>query len=96
MALLSGDKQRGADCLRRALTVPMKCLAEKIGISGDSVLKKALSAPESNAGLDLRSGRWVDLPAAGILDPVGVLCASLQTAAEIAAMMLTTERAVLK
>jgi chaperonin GroEL len=55
------------------------------------VVGKLLESSDTNQGFDARTGRYVDMIEAGILDPTRVVRLSLQHAASIASLLLTTE-----
>jgi chaperonin GroEL len=59
------------------------------------VLRKVLDA-QPGVGLDARSGKFVDLVAAGIIDPVRVSYSAVRNAASVAGLILTTQTLVAK
>jgi chaperonin GroEL len=90
---LSGDEAAGVEIVRRALASPLRWIAINAGLDGDTVVEKVRSA-EFGRGLDVRTGEYVDMLGAGIIDPVKVTRSALQNAASIAGMFLTTEAAI--
>jgi chaperonin GroEL len=90
---LTGDEATGARIVKRALEEPVKIIAINAGLEGGVVVEKirGLGAGE---GLNAATGEYVDLIAAGILDPAKVTRSALQNAASIAALFLTTEAIV--
>jgi chaperonin GroEL len=90
---LSGDAATGVEVVRRALVQPLRWIAENAGHEGYVVVARVADLP-AGRGLDAATGEYVDLVAAGVLDPVKVTKAALQNAASIAGMVLTTETAV--
>jgi chaperonin GroEL len=90
---LSGDEAIGAEIVRKALSAPLKQIAENAGLEGGVVAEK-VSNLEGNKGLNAANGVYEDLLAAGIADPVKVTRSALQNAASIAALFLTTEAVV--
>ncbi len=90
---LTGDEATGARIVKRALEEPVKVIAINAGLEGGVVVEKirGLGAGE---GLNAATGEYVDLIAAGILDPAKVTRSALQNAASIAALFLTTEAIV--
>jgi chaperonin GroEL len=90
---LSGDAATGVDVVRRALVQPLRWIAENAGHEGYVVVARVADLP-AGRGLDAAAGEYVDLVAAGVLDPVKVTKSALQNAASIAGMVLTTETAV--
>ena len=87
---LSGDEATGANIVRVALTVPLKQIATNAGLDGSVVVAKVAALPVGH-GLDASTGAFVDMFAAGIVEPAKVTLAALQNAASVAAMFLTTE-----
>jgi chaperonin GroEL len=87
---LVGDEATGANIVRVALTVPLKQIAINVGLEGGVVAAKVADLPTGH-GLDASTGEYVDMVAAGIVEPAKVTLAALQNAASIAALFLTTE-----
>jgi chaperonin GroEL len=90
---LAGDEATGANIVRLALTVPLKQIAINAGLEGSVVAAKVADLPAGH-GLDASAGEYVDMFAAGIVEPAKVTLAALQNAASIAALFLTTEAVV--
>jgi chaperonin GroEL len=90
---LTGDEATGARIVRRAAEEPLKQIAVNAGLEGGVVVEKVRGL-ERGHGLDAATGEYVDLFAAGIIDPAKVTRSALQNAASIAALFLTTEAVV--
>jgi chaperonin GroEL len=90
---LEGDEATGANIVKVAIEAPLKQIAINAGLEGGVVAEK-VSNLEAGWGLDAASGEYVDLIAAGIIDPAKVTRSALQNAASIAALFLTTEAVV--
>jgi chaperonin GroEL len=88
------DQKVGIDIVRRALRAPVWQIAENAGAEGSVVVSKLLESLDSNQGFDARTGRYVDMIEAGILDPTRVVRLTLQHAASVAGLLLTTEALV--
>ncbi len=92
---LEGDAQTGVNIVRHALEAPVKKLAANAGFDGSVVLeniRRAQAEKKSDLiGLDVLTGEYVDMVAAGIIDPAKVTRSAVENAASIAAMVLTTE-----
>jgi chaperonin GroEL len=90
-----GDEQTGVNILRRALEEPFRQLVGNAGEDGAVILaqvrRKQQESKSSNWGYEVMSGEIVDLPKAGIIDPVKVVRSAVENGASIAAMILTTE-----
>jgi chaperonin GroEL len=89
-ANLSGEELIGATIVASALTAPLKRIAENAGTNGSVVAEHVRNKP-FNEGYNAATGEYVDMLAAGIVDPAKVTRSGLQNAASIAGMVLTTE-----
>jgi chaperonin GroEL len=89
-----GDEQIGINIVRRAITEPLRMIAENAGEEGAVVLGKVLDSKETNFGYNAFSNEYEDLVKAGVLDPTKVVRTALQNAGSIASLMLTTEALV--
>ena len=90
---LEGDEATGANIVRVAISAPLKQIAINAGLEGGVVAEK-VAGLEPGHGLNAATGEYVDLLAAGIIDPAKVTRSALQNAASIAALFLTTEAVV--
>jgi chaperonin GroEL len=92
---LEGDANTGVKIVRLALEEPMRRLAENAGMDGQVVIENVRRAQadkkNKNLGYNVMTGEYVDMLAAGILDPAKVTRSAVENAASIAAMVLTTE-----
>jgi len=89
-ANLSGEELIGATIVASSLTAPLKRIAENAGANGSVVAEHVRNKP-FNEGYNAATGEYVDMLAAGIVDPAKVTRSGLQNAASIAGMVLTTE-----
>ena len=89
-ANLAGEELIGAQIVASALTAPLKRIAENAGANGAVVAEHVKGKP-FNEGYNAATGEYVDMLAAGIVDPAKVTRSGLQNAASIAGMVLTTE-----
>ncbi|PSB28818.1 chaperonin GroEL [Stenomitos frigidus] len=89
-ANLKGEELIGASIVARALAAPLKRIAENAGQNG-AVIAERVKEKEFNVGYNAATNEFVDLFAAGIVDPAKVTRSALQNAASIAGMVLTTE-----
>ena len=85
------DQRRGVDIVRRALEAPIRQIAENAGIDGSIVVGKMLEQKDSNYGFDAQKEEYCDMLKAGILDPTKVVRIALESAASVAALLITTE-----
>ncbi|MBN1910625.1 MAG: chaperonin GroEL, partial [Pirellulales bacterium] len=88
-----GDEKVGIDIVLRALSAPIKQIADNCGIDG-SVIADEVAQKSNNMGYDANEGKYVDMYKAGIIDPLKVVRTALENAASIAGLMLTTETLV--
>ena len=90
---LTGDEAIGAQIVFTAAEAPLKQIAINAGLEGGVVAEKVRGLPVGQ-GLNAATGEYVDLVAAGIIDPAKVTRSALQNAASIAALFLTTEAVI--
>jgi chaperonin GroEL len=88
-----GEYGRGVEVVRSVLTEPLYWIASNAGYDGDRAIDQVRDMPEGY-GLDAVTGEFGDLHAKGVIDPVRVTRLSLEHAAAVAALMLTTEALV--
>jgi chaperonin GroEL len=84
------DEKTGIDIVRRALSEPMRVIAENAGFEGTVVVERC-SKKGQKIGFNARTGEYEDMFKAGITDPLKVTRSALENAASIASMILTTE-----
>jgi chaperonin GroEL len=89
-ANLKDEELTGALIVSRALVAPLKRIAENAGQNG-AVVAERVKEKDFNFGYNAANNEYVDMLAAGIVDPAKVTRSALQNAASIAAMILTTE-----
>lgn len=87
---LVGEELIGATIVARALTAPLKRIAENAGQNG-AVIAERVKEKDFNVGYNAATNEFVDMFEAGIVDPAKVTRSALQNAASIAGMVLTTE-----
>ncbi|WP_312181971.1 chaperonin GroEL [Arthrobacter sp.] len=91
----SGDAVIGRDIVHSALEEPLRWIAINAGYDGDEAVKTVREA-EIGTGFNAMTGEYVDMFAAGVIDPLKVTRSALQSAASIAALLLTTETLVVE
>ncbi len=92
-ANVRGDEKIGVDIILKALSAPLRQIAENSGADGAVVADEVAEKPV-NTGFDDNTGKYVDMYKAGIIDPLKVVRTALENAASIAGLMLTTETLV--
>lgn len=90
---LEGDEKLGAHIVRRALEEPLRIIASNAGFDASVVVNKVKESTGSQ-GFDAKNGMYVDMIAAGIIDPAKVTRSAIQNASSIAGLMLTTEATI--
>ena len=87
---LEGEEGIGVEIVKKALTAPLRQIAENAGVDGAVVLEKVKDMPEGY-GFNAASEKYVNMIEEGILDPVKVTRSAIQNAASVSALILTTE-----
>jgi chaperonin GroEL len=90
----SDDWKAGRQLVRRSLEAPIRQIAVNAGYEGGVVVDKVKTEQTGNEGFNAATGEYEDLIAAGIIDPAKVTRSTLQNAASIAALIITTEALV--
>jgi len=88
------DQRVGVDIVRRALSWPVKQIAQNAGADGSVVAGKIMDTNDYTYGYDAQEGTYKDLLKAGIIDPTKVVRCALQDAASVAGLLVTTEAMV--
>ena len=86
----NADIQAGIKIVSKALEAPIRQIAENSGVEGSIVVGKVLEK-SGNFGFDAQNEEYVDMVAAGIIDPTKVVRIALQDAASVASLLITTE-----
>ena len=89
-----GDEKTGVKIVLKALEEPVRQIATNSGLEGGVIIDKIRSADKINYGYNFATEEYVDMFAAGIVDPTKVTRSALQNAASVASMVLTTESLV--
>jgi len=90
---LRGDERTGARILYRALTEPLKQIAQNAGREG-AVIVDTVKKAKGSTGYNAETHKFENLIQSGIVDPAKVTRSALQNAASIAGMFLTVEAVV--
>jgi chaperonin GroEL len=91
--VLDGDYGRGVDVMRSVLDQPLYWIASNAGFDGHATVDQ-VRAMDGGHGLDALTGEFGDLFEKGVIDPVRVTRLSLEHAAAVAGLLLTTEALV--
>lgn len=92
---VEGDELTGVNIVKRALEAPIRQIAENAGLEG-SVIVTEVRNSKAGMGLNAATGEMVDMVKAGIVDPAKVTRSTIQNAASIAGLVLTTEALVVE
>lgn len=92
---LENDERIGAMIIAKALAAPLKQIAENAGMEGSIVFKEVAGLP-TNEGYNALTDEYTNMLKSGILDPTKVTRSALESAASIAAMLLTTEAIIVE
>ncbi|WIW71511.1 chaperonin GroEL [Anaerosinus gibii] len=90
---VTGDVKTGVLIVKRAIEEPVRQIANNAGLEG-SVVVENVKKSGKGIGFNALTEEYIDMIAAGIVDPAKVTRSALQNAASIAAMVLTTETLV--
>ncbi|MEG9861684.1 MAG: chaperonin GroEL [Parvularculales bacterium] len=88
------DIQSGINIVLRALQAPVRQIAENAGLEGSIIVGKILDGKDASFGFDAQKETYVDMVQKGIIDPTKVVRISLQNAASVAGLMISTEAMV--
>jgi chaperonin GroEL len=88
------DQKAGRAIVGKALESPLRQISVNAGYEGGVVVDKVRTETSGNTGFNAATGKYEDLIASGIIDPAKVTRSTLQNAASIAALLITTEALV--
>ena len=91
----SGDEKTGVAIVAKSVVEPLRWIAENGGEPGYVIVSKVAELTPGN-GYNAATGEYIDLIAAGVIDPVKVTRSALANAASIAGLLLTTETSVVE
>jgi len=90
------DQTRGIDIIRRAITAPIKQIAQNAGHDGAVVAGNLLRENDETQGFNAATDTYENLVKAGVIDPTKVVRTALQDAASVAGLLITTEAAIVE
>jgi len=85
------DVQAGINIVLKALEAPIRQIVENAGVEGSIVVNKIQENKSQTFGFNAQTEEYVDMLAAGIVDPAKVVRTALQDAASVAGLLITTE-----
>ncbi len=90
------DQTRGIDIIRRAISAPIKQIAQNAGHDGAVVAGNLLRENDETQGFNAATDTYENLVKAGVIDPTKVVRTALQDAASVAGLLITTEAAIVE
>ena len=84
------DETTGINIVARSIEEPLRQIAENAGVEGSVIIQK-IREGKGDFGYNARTGEYVNMFEAGVIDPTKVTRVALQNAASVAGMFLTTE-----
>ena len=85
------DQKVGIDIVRRAIQAPVRQIASNAGAEGSIIVGKILDQKDDNFGWNAQTGEFGDLFKFGVIDPAKVVRTTLQFAASVSSLLVTTE-----
>jgi len=93
---INEDQTRGIDIIRKAITAPIKQIAQNAGHDGAVVAGNLLRENDETQGFNASTDTYENLVKAGVIDPTKVVRVALQDAASVAGLLITTEAAIVE
>ena len=84
------DETTGIKIVAKAIEAPLRQIADNAGVDGSVIVQK-IKEGKNDFGYNARTGEYVNLYEAGVIDPTKVARVALENAASVAGMFLTTE-----
>lgn len=91
---LSGDEKIGYEIIKRAISAPLKQIAQNAGFDAGVIANNVEQNGNENFGFNAANGEYVDMFAEGIIDPLKVARIALQNAVSVSSLLLTTEATI--
>ena len=88
---VNADQKTGVEIVRKAIQTPARQIASNAGEDGSLIVGKILEKDSYSFGFNAQTGEYVDMFKAGVIDPAKVLRSSIQNAASVASLLITTE-----
>ncbi len=86
------DQKTGVAIVRRAVEEPIRQIVTNAGLEGSVVVNKVME--NTAIGFNARTGEYVDLVEAGVIDPTKVSRVALENAGSVAGLLITTEATI--
>eukprot|EP00882_Tetradesmus_deserticola_P016894 GHRQ01018073.1.p1 GENE.GHRQ01018073.1~~GHRQ01018073.1.p1 ORF type:complete len:428 (-),score=274.27 GHRQ01018073.1:150-1433(-) len=89
---LSNEEQKvGAEIVKKALSYPLKLIAENAGTNGSVVMQRVIDSQDPNYGYNAATDKFEDLMSTGIIDPTKVIRCALENACSVAKTFLLAD-----
>ncbi len=88
---LDGDEKVGAEIVKHSLEAPLRQIAKNAAVDDGVIVNEVNLNKSQNIGYDALSNRFVNMFAAGIIDPTKVTRSAIENAGSVASSILTTE-----
>ncbi len=85
------DEKVGIDLIAAVVEEPLRMLAKNSGVDAGWVTRKVADKKDPSYGFNALTNEFGDMVKAGVIEPAKVAIASLQNAASVGSMILTTE-----
>lgn len=89
---LEGDEGLGVEIIRKVLDYPLRYIAENAGVDGAVVANRVRQTKGKNEGYNAAADKYCDMVEAGVIDPAKVVRTSLNKAASVATLLLTSKQ----
>jgi chaperonin GroEL len=87
--VVSGDEKYGVDIVKRALSEPLRMIAQNAGVEG-SIVVMNVGEGKGAYGFNAATEQYEDLMKSGVVDPTKVVRVALQNASSVAGLLITT------
>ncbi|MCQ2160829.1 MAG: chaperonin GroEL [Bacteroidales bacterium] len=84
------DETTGIRIVAKAIEEPLRQIAQNAAVDGSVIIQK-IKEGSADFGYNARTGEYVNMFEAGVIDPTKVARVALENAASVAGMFLTTE-----
>lgn len=93
---VNDDQNVGVNIIKKVIQAPIRQIAENAGFDGAVVANEVISKGQASYGYNAQNNEYVDMFKAGIVDPTKVVRTALQDASSVAALLITTEAAIIE
>ena len=87
----NSDQTNGIAIVRKALEAPLRQIAQNAGVDGSVVAGKIRESTDTKYGFNAQTEEYGDMFGFGVIDPAKVVRTSLEYAASVASLLITTE-----